>query len=130
MYILNEGKDEQRKVVYSILYPTPKTNNGSAEVSAKQQIETSSNTFTGERGTEIVWLIWAATKQDDLESIWREAFDNKGVVKGDDNIQRLKTFLEKKKENKTEASKDTANQQTIVKANGDVVAHRIELEHR
>ncbi len=128
VYLFNEDKDTLGNTIYNILYPTPKTNNGSAEVAINQQIETNFNTFSGTKGTEIVWLIWTAAKQDDLEALRQEAFGNQGEVKAKDNVEKLKNLLEKKTQ--TESSKNTVNQQTIIKSNGDRIVHRIELEHR
>lgn len=42
----------------------------------------------------------------------------------------LSDFVQKYKDKKLETSKDTANRQTIVKGNGDVIVYKIELEHR
>lgn len=127
-YLFNEEKTADGTGVYNILYPTPKTNNGSAEIRAKMQIETSQNTFGANRGTEIVWLIWTAKKQDDLETVRQAAFDGQGVVKEEKNVRLLSDFVEKYP--KAEANKDSTNQQTIVKGKGDVIVYRIELEHR
>lgn len=130
MYAFNEDKDERGNTVYNLLFPTPKNNNGSAQVKAKQQIETGNNTFKGKRGTEIVWLVWTAEKQEVLESARQEAFNSVGRVSNEKNAGQLADFLQKYAEAKPEISKDTANRQTLVKGKGDVVVHRIELEHR
>lgn len=130
IYLFNEDKDAEGSTIYNILYPTPKTKNGSAEVKAKEQIETGNNTFGGKRGTEIVWLVWTANEQDELKAARKAAFDGQGTIKDEKNVRQLTDFLQKYAEEKPEAIKDSANQQTIVKGKGDVVAHRIELEHR
>ena len=130
IYVFNEDKDEQGNLIYNILYPTPKTKSGSAMVKAKEAIETSNNTFGGARGTEIVWLIWTAQKQDDLESVRAAAFNGQGTVRDDGDVKKLKAFLDKYADQKNETRKDSKNQQTIVKGKGDVIAQRIELEHR
>jgi serine/threonine protein kinase len=124
MYIFNETKNANGKTIYNILYPTPKIKNGSAEIKAKEQIETGQNEFGGERGTEIVWLIW--TK----EAARTAAFDGEGAIKDEKNARQLSDFLQKYAKEKNEAVKDTANRQTVVKGKGDIIAHRIELEHR
>lgn len=130
IYVFNEDNDAQGNLVYNILYPTPKTNNGSAAVKAKESVETSNNTFGGSRGTEIVWLIWSAKKQDDLEAVRESAFSGQGTVKDTENVKKLKEFLEKYPGDKNETRKDSKNQQTTVKGKGETIAQRIELEHR
>ncbi len=128
VYLFNEDKDAQGNPIFNILYPTPKTNQGSAEILVKEEIETNFNTFSGTQGTEIVWLIWTATKHDELEAARLEAFSNQGLINAQAKVQKLKNFLGQK--NETESSKDTANQQTIIKGLGETMVHRIELEHR
>ena len=130
IYFFNEDKDAQGDIVYNILYPTLKTNKGSAEIKAKQLIETNQNTFGGSRGTEVVWLIWTSTKQDDLEAARQSAFDGQGKLTDEARAKKLKDFLVKYKDEITETSKDTASQQTVVKGKGSALAYRIELEHR
>jgi len=130
IYLFNEDKDPQGKTVYNILYPTPKTNDGSAQVSAKQQIETNQNTFSGSRGTEIVWLIWTSDKSDEMESVKQTAFDAQGKVNDEINGKKLSSFLQKNKDKNVEINKDTANQQTVISGTGDNLVHRLELEHR
>ena len=130
IYLFNEDKDPQGKTVYNILYPTPKTNDGSAQVSAKQQIETNQNTFSGRRGTEIIWLIWTADKLDEMESVKQTAFDAQGKVNDEINGKKLSSFLQKNKDKNVEINKDTANQQTVISGTGDNLVHRLELEHR
>jgi serine/threonine protein kinase len=130
LYLFNEDKGTQGKTIYHILYPTPKTKNGSAQVSAKEQIETSNNTFSGLRGTELVWLIWTAQIQNDLEAVKQSAFNAKGTIRDEESVKKLADLLQKYSNEKNEISKDTASQQTIIRGNGDVVVNQIHLEHR
>ena len=127
MYAFSEGKGGSGKTVHNLLFPTPSINSGSSKVDKLQEIETRQNTFEGGTGTEVIWLIWTAQKPDDLEAIVVAAFNNRGLIADSDG---LKTFIEKYKSAATGVSKDQANQKTIVRAAGDAVAHRIELEHR
>lgn len=130
IYLFNEDEDVSGNTIYNILFPTPKLNKGSAQVKANELIETNQNTFRGTRGTEIVWLIWTAEEQNELESARQTAFDSSGVVKDEKKARQLTDFLQKYAKEKPEMSKDTANRQTVIKGLGDTVVHRIELEHR
>ncbi len=124
-YLFNEDKDAQGNMVYNILYPTPKTKNGSAEVKAKEQIETKQNTFSGTRGTEIVWLIWTSDKSDEMESVKQSAFDAQGKVQGEKNSGKLTGFLQKNKDENVEANKDSANQQTVIRLKSNTLVYRL-----
>jgi eukaryotic-like serine/threonine-protein kinase len=131
VYVFNESKDPQLKTTYYILYPTPKNNNGSMPLPAKQQIETSSSTFTDDPGTEVMWFIWTANKNDILEATKEWAFNNVGKIESDTVVHKqLSDFLQKYRDQKNEVQKDTANKQTLIKGTGDIIAQRIELEHR
>src|SRR4030095_14324248 len=129
IYVFNEGVDAQGKPGYYLLFPTPSVNGGSPHVAAAQQIETAQNTFTGGKGTEIMWLIWTKHKADDVDKAVAAAFAGRGVV-DNANGQVLQGFLDQYRSAPHEVSKDTVNQQTLVKASGDVVVHRFEIEHR
>lgn len=130
MYVFNEGKDAQGKTGYYLLFPTPSVNSGSEQVTAGQQILTAQNTFDGGKGTEVMWLIWTKDKREELEAVARLAVTTPhGAVKDETNAGLLQGFLEKYKIDKAESNKDSANQRTVIKAKGDTVVHRFELEH-
>ncbi|MGI9054387.1 MAG: serine/threonine protein kinase [Pyrinomonadaceae bacterium] len=130
IYLFNESKEPNGKTIFNILYPTPKTKNGSAEIEKDERIETNQNTLGEEKGTEIVWLIWTKDKQEILETMRKEAFDGNGVLKNEDSVKKMEEFIKKHSQTKTETSKDSKNQQTEIKAEGDIIAHKIELEYR
>lgn len=130
IWLFSEGADTSGKRGYYLLFPTPVNNQGSSQVTAGQQIETAQNTLAGSRGTEIVWMVWSKEKQDELDSITREAFErNKGMV-SDANTPTLQGILSKYDQAKTETTKDSANQRTVIRADGDLIVHRFEIEHR
>ena len=130
MYAFNEGNDTQGKIGYYLLYPTPKNANGSAKVLSGGQIETSQNTFTGERGTEIVWLIWTKDRSDVLVAVLKSAIVSGGVITDAEQSQKLRDFIDKFKNTSIPARKDAENQQSIISLEGDTVVHKLELEHR
>lgn len=131
MYVFNEGKGEMGNTVFSLLFPSPTVNNGSTMVSTGQKIETKQNTFTGGKGTETMWMIWAKDRQDILEATVRSAFlSSDGTFSDTASPVLLQNFLEKYRNVRSESFKDSANQRTVVKSQGDVVVHRFELEHQ
>ena len=130
IYLFNEDKDAEGKTIYHILYPTPENNNGSAQIKANQQLETSQNTFSGSRGTEIIWLAWSIQSNSDLEDVKQNAFDNKGVVANDAVKQKLFDFIRVNGEKQPETVKDTAKMQTTLKITENAIAYKMQLEHR
>lgn len=128
-YLFNEDKDNFGKTTYNLLYPTPKNNSNSMPISARQQIETGGNEFMNNPGTEIVWLIWTAKKNDVIEAAKQLAFLS-GRIKDETEVRQFNDFLQKYINRNIEEKKDTANQQTVIRGSGDIIVHRIELEHR
>lgn len=131
LYVFNEGAAEKDKTDFTIIYPTPLTNKGSAKLDANQAVQTNWNTFAGETGTEHFWIIWSATAVTQLESAREEAFKNKeGAITDAAMVRNVKDFLAKHSDPKPETTKDTAKQQTDVRANNDLLVKQLELEHR
>lgn len=129
MYIFNEGKDDSGKTRYYLLFPTPSINNYSPKVSAEQKIETAQNTFAGSRGTEVIWMIWSKDPNNNIESIRKGLVIPPGAVREED-MSSLQSFLKTNRTVNLVSTKDSEGQKTVVKASGDVVVHRFELEHR
>ena len=127
-YVFSEGSGEQGQKVYNVLYPIAKVNSGSAAIVPKLPIKTQSGSFPETDKTEILWLVWTAGQHDDLESARRSALESDGVVRRENEIQKLKHFLERNKNFKLDISQDDAVQQTVLNGSGDRIVHRIELE--
>ncbi len=129
LYLFNEGKDETGKLRFYLLFPTPSINDGVPRILARKRVETAKNTFGGGRGTESIWLIWTKEKDASLNEVFESATQALGSVPADD-VATLRDFLDKYSVVKPESEKDSGNQRTVIKAKGDTVVHRIELEHR
>jgi serine/threonine protein kinase len=131
LYVFNEGAPEKDKTEFTIIYPTPLTNKGSAKLDANQAIQTSWNRFEGKTGPEHFWIVWSATEVSELESARDEAFkSNEGAIADAVMVGKVKDFLTKHSDPKPDATKDTAKQQTDVRANGELLVKLVELEHR
>src|SRR5258706_4960476 len=68
LYVFNEGATASGDMSFTIIYPTPKTNGGSAQIAGNPPIETNWNRFSGQPGAEEVWIIWAASPVPELEA--------------------------------------------------------------
>lgn len=131
LYVFNEGAAEQDGTEFTIIYPTPATNNGGARLDVNQNVQTNWNTFGGETGTEKFWMIWSATAVAQLESAKDDAFKSKeGAVTDAALVKSVKEFLTRHSDPKPETTKDTTGKQTNVRGSGDVLVKLIELEHR
>ena len=130
VYVFNEGTPEPNASSFTIIYPTPRTNKGSASVGANQWARTNWNKFGGEPGTENLWIVWSTASVPQLESGKTDAFNNNGRLTGQ-NLDTVKAFLKaKQEESKAKISRDKITQQTTVRGVGDVIVKMLELQHR
>ena len=130
VYVFNEGTPEPNASSFTIIYPIPGTNEGSASVGGNQWARTNWNTFRGPAGTENLWIVWATTPVPQLESGKVDAFDNGGRLTGQ-SLDKVKAFLTaKEKESNSKINRDKTTQQTTVRGAGDVVVRLLELQHR
>lgn len=129
LYLLNEGLSEVGAKSFTLLYPTPVRNGGSAQLEANQLMQTGWNTFGGLAGTEQFWMIWAATPVPALEAARETAFKNeKGALTNAAQAQKVREFLLAAQ--KPSITKDKIKRQTVVRATGEILVNLVELEHR
>ena len=130
LYVFNEGADRNGALSFTIIYPTPATNNGSAKVEANQNIQTNWNEFGGHAGTEQFWVILSPSANALLEAARDAAFKSNGRVADAAIGRTVREFLTIHKDAKQETTKDSARQETLVRGTGDVLVKLVELEHR
>lgn len=130
LYVFNEGADEKSAKIFTIIYPTPATNKGSAKLDANQSIQTNWNRFAGQAGTEEFWMVWSVSPVAEMETARDEAFKNRGVLTNADTVRTVREFLTTHSDPKPETKKDKVKQQTDVRGSGDLLVKLVELEHR
>jgi serine/threonine protein kinase len=128
LYVFSQGPPEQE--AFTIIYPTPVKNEGSARLEQNQDLQTNWNTFIGETGNERLWIVWSATEVTALEIARYEAYKNGGAITEVTATRSLRDFLSEHSNPQPETTKDTAKQRTTVRANGDLLVKLLELEHR
>lgn len=130
LYVFNEGEDEKSDKTFTIIYPTPATNNGSAKLDANQSMQTNWNRFEGQPGTEEFWIVWSASPVGQMEAARDEAFKNRGTLTSAVMVRTVKEYLTRHSEPKPETKKNTMNQRTDLRADGELLVKLVELEHR
>lgn len=130
LYAFAEGLNEKGEKIFTIAFPTPQRNDGSANVSANQNYESGWNEFSGKAGTENVWIIWSKEKNEIAENSRENTFENSGVLSDESLKNKLKNFLENENKNKKNVSKDTGKKISKIDFETDSLVHLIQLEHR
>jgi serine/threonine protein kinase len=131
LYIFNEGTPEPRGTSFTIIYPTPETNTGSASIGKNQPLETNWNTFSGRPGTENFWIIWSASPVDELESAKTKAFKHRDGGLTGEALDKVKKYLTTKAGEVTvKTSRDKQTQRTTLRGHGDMLVKLVEFEHR
>lgn len=131
LYLFNEGPPDSDGTTFTIVSPTPATNNGSAIVGANQSVSTNWNTFEGQTGTENFWIVWATSPVPELEAAKTEAFKRPNGALTDLDWKAVKEYLTtKQSEVKLRTSKDRVSQMTTVRGAGDVLVRQADFEHR
>jgi hypothetical protein len=131
VYLFNEGTPEPQRTSFTIIYPTPGMNNGSASIGKNQPLQTNWNTFSGPPGTENFWIVWSTSSIDELESAKTEAFKHRegGLTGG--ALDAVKKFLTTKAaEVNVKTSRDKKTQRTTLSGQGDVLVKLVEFNHR
>jgi serine/threonine protein kinase len=132
LYIFNESPAPQA-YGFSILFPTPTTNQGSSKLTAAQQIQVPEKWFrlVKDEGTEKLWIVWAAHPLENLEAMkkWANRTDL-GEIKDPAQVSELKNLLARQAANPPAGEKNEAQKQTMLTQQGDVLVKMIALEHR
>jgi serine/threonine protein kinase len=131
LYVFNEGGTEEDHPNFTIIYPTPAINEGSARLEQNEDTQTNWNTFSRQTGIERFWIVWSATAVTQLEIGRYEAAKNKeGALTDSTVVKNLREFLVQHSDPQPETTKDALKQRTTVRASGDLLVKLIELEHR
>jgi len=130
LYVFNEGAEDGGGTIFTLIYPTPKTNAGSAKHDAPM-IQTNWNTFAGPPDKEEFWIVWSASPVDVLEDAKNLAMvDEQGRLTRAMTVRRLREFLMKNTHSDLNTFTDTRKQQVELRATSDPLVKLVELEHR
>ena len=130
LYVFNEGQPLPSGTSFTIVYPTPSTNNGAA-LGANQLVKTNWNTFAGETGTENFWIVWSIAPVPELEAAKDLAFKHpEGGLTGETLVATRKFLMMKQEEVKTRYATNNETHQTTVRGNGDLLVRLVEFQHR
>lgn len=130
LYVFNEGPPSRSETSFTILYPTPLTNDGLATLGANQLVQTNWNEFAGQTGPENFWIVWSQSLVPELEAAKIEAFKHRGRLIGENLTATRKFLMTKESEIKTRYTTNKETNQTTVHGNGNLLVRLVEFQHR
>ncbi len=129
LYLLNDGPGPDGKRELAVEFPTPKVNNGSAQVMAYKNVQSDWLVFNDQSGREKFWVIWAAKPVPALEQAVQQVTKSKDATIHDLRLEaEIRTILAKATPATVNADRDS--KQTSLSGRGDVLVSELELEHR
>ncbi len=131
VYLLNEGPTAKGAIGYQFLFPFPTVNDGSAQLTANQPLQTGWYVVSEHQGTERLLLIWSAQPVNELEALKGVVNEtDKGLIQDPAKLDAVRNLLSKYAQSKPESETDKTSRQTTLRGRGEVFVHTIELEHR
>jgi serine/threonine protein kinase len=134
LYILNEGPARDGAApTLSILFPSPTANGGQSLLAAGRELQVPEQSwfrFDDAAGTEKVWLVWSASSVPVLEAAGRFANPrDRGVITDPALSGEAREFLRRHQDPRPTAETDEGKKEVAVKADGDILAHLLGLQH-
>jgi class 3 adenylate cyclase len=134
LYIFNEGPVKVNGLPsYNMLFPTPTSNSGRAELSPNQLVKLPERNwlrFDDEEGTEKFWLIFAKQSIPELEAVKGVVNERDlGVVTDPAQIKAVQNFINNHSTNVPQIKKDDENKLTKVIVSGEFLVSLLKLEH-
>ena len=132
LYVFNERPTMRGGAAFNVLFPSPTANGGSSHITPDEKVQIPGQgwfSFDEEAGTELVWLVWSAEEQPELEALKRFANPTHRGEVADAELPALQNFLKSHTAATPEVTKDEGRRETIVRARGPVLAHALRLQH-
>jgi serine/threonine protein kinase len=126
-YLISEGLDERQATEWNVLWPTPKNNGGQPQLTAQQVYKTRNYKFAGSTGNEKLWLVWSAQPVPLLDSLFREAFEQEGVIRRADD---LAGFLRQHGNPAPQLNRDDNRSRVTLTGRGQILVAPLELSHK
>jgi serine/threonine protein kinase len=129
LYVLNEGSEDGGGTVFTLIFPTPKKNNGSARLD-ELITQTNSNRFMGPPDKEEFWIVWSASPVVQLEDAIQIAMnDEQGRLSNAAVVRRVREFLMKNADPDLETVVDPTKHHVDLRSKTDPLIKLVQLEH-
>jgi len=130
LYVLNEGATAAGEMNFTMIYPTPLTGNGLAQLESGRTIQTGKNRFGGRAGREQFWIVWSEAPIAQLEVARDKAFKNEGRLTDKALANGVREYFASHYDSLAPLHEETINHRTVVKGTTNYLVKLLELEHR
>ena len=131
LYIIHEQPPEPNKVSFRMIYPTTRTNDGSASIGANQTFRSEWILLKPPSGSENFWIVWSVTPINELESAKDQALKHPESALTNQTLISVKEFLKTMRGKiDVDVRRYEARQEATVRANSDLVLTLVEFKHR
>jgi serine/threonine protein kinase len=130
LYVFNEGNSGN----WHLLFPTPNNHQGNPQLAALERIETEGYEFTNrtgsEKGTERIWIVWAAGTIPTLDEVVKQAIKNDLSISNSGQRLTLQQFMFKYQTPPPDVKFDTEKSQVTLRGRTDAIVYLLELENK
>ena len=119
IYVIGESNDAEGRVAYKLL----SRQTGTGPIPPGKAVRTPSLDLTKARA---VWIVWTATRSQDLESNLQAATENDSPI--GEAARNLRHFLERNRNLRLEASSGDRGEETILTGIGDRMVYRFSTQ--
>jgi hypothetical protein len=128
LYVINEGPpDKQRRTPFTVLFPSARSNNGSAKLTAGQEVRIpeQDDGIELDGGVAKLWLVWSVTEINEHALEGRANRNDQGEIKDARDIDALRNFLTSHMSPAPDVQHDGGATRTTLKAPGDILVHLV-----
>ena len=130
LYIFNEGPPEgTAPAEFVLLFPSLTANKGASLVAADQVVQIPEKSwfqFDKQEGTEKLWLVFATNAVRELDALGVANPETSGLITDAVQNKTIQNFLNS---NSAKSNAEKGDNQTTVKAPGNVLVYSVKLEH-
>lgn len=137
LYVLNEGQvGADGLPSFNLLFPSPTSNGGTASIAANSTVQipaVSWFVFDNAVGTEKVWLVWSTMAVPEFEAVKYVANpQDRGAILKPEQLAAVRAFITAAAAGKASVERvdnGPTDRRTVLRAEGDVLAHVVPLAH-
>ena len=135
LYVLNQGPETPGGLPdYNLLFPRVALNDGRSLLNPHTEIQLPPRggfQFDGQQGTEALWFLWSETPVEAMQAVEGVANPSElGVISNLDHRRAIQRFLGSHAASEPLVTTHREDRTTVVQARGEILVHRIMLEHQ